>query len=105
MGAVGAVQVLMPWLLWRRILWPQLPADTSILPILKVSERVLSSKQLPGRAGHSKKPSAWGEMHKEADASPATQRWAPRQLGANAMSISWEDHQVFLAFTSNSRMI
>ena len=67
--------------------------------------RELSSKQLPGRAGHSKKPSAWGEMHEEADASPATQWWAPRQLGANAMSISWEDRQVFLAFTSNSRMI
>ena len=45
------------------------------------------------------------EVHEEEDATPAAQWWAPRQLGADAMSISWEDRQVFLAITPNSRMI
>ena len=48
-----------------------------------------SSRQLQGRAGRSKRPTAWAEIHEEEDETPRTQRWAPRQMSATDMVISW----------------
>jgi hypothetical protein len=54
------------------------------------------SRQLPGRPGRAKKPSAWAEIHEEEDGAPVVGRWAPHQLGAADMIITWKGPKVLL---------